>query len=195
MAVLPGSLALTTIPDGALATAADLRNNFTAIQTEANALLTVLAGGSAGQVLTGVGTTLTWAGSYAAYTTTWAASGAAPAIGNGTLVGRYAQIGKHVHFTIQLTAGTTTTFGTGAYSFSLPATPAGPSVTVVGAAFAFDVSASSSNTAVVVLTGGNINIHYPATWPSGVDTVYGQTTPWTWATSDTMNISGVYEAA
>src|SRR3954462_7830039 len=61
MAVLPGSLALKTIPDGALATAADLRNNFTAIQTENNAVLTALGAGTSGDVLLGNGTTVTFA--------------------------------------------------------------------------------------------------------------------------------------
>lgn len=61
MAVLPGSLALMTISDGALATAADLRNNFTAIQTENNSLLTILGAGTAGDVFTGVGTTVQFA--------------------------------------------------------------------------------------------------------------------------------------
>lgn len=61
MATLPSNLALTVIADGALAVAADVRNDFSAIQTETNALLGILGGGAAGQVLTGVGTTMTWA--------------------------------------------------------------------------------------------------------------------------------------
>lgn len=61
MATLPSSLALTTISDGALATAADLRNNFTAIQTENNSLLTILGAGTAGDVFAGVGTTVQFA--------------------------------------------------------------------------------------------------------------------------------------
>lgn len=57
MATLPGNLALTSIADGSLIVAADHRNNYAAIQAEANALLTILAGGTAGQVFTSSGTT------------------------------------------------------------------------------------------------------------------------------------------
>lgn len=46
MPVLPGSLALTVIADGSLAVAADVRNNFTAIQTDVNALIALLANGN-----------------------------------------------------------------------------------------------------------------------------------------------------
>lgn len=61
MPVLPSSLALTNIPDGTLAVAADLRNNYAAIQVAANALIDALNDGAAGDVLGGVGTTLTFA--------------------------------------------------------------------------------------------------------------------------------------
>lgn len=46
MPALPGSLALTNIPDGASIIAADHRNNYTAIQTAVNALIALLANGT-----------------------------------------------------------------------------------------------------------------------------------------------------
>lgn len=49
---VPGSLALSTIADGSPRIAAPVRNNFSAIQTLANAVVTLLSGGTAGQVLT-----------------------------------------------------------------------------------------------------------------------------------------------
>lgn len=61
MATLPSSLALTSIADGSLIVAADHRNNYNAVQTEANALLTILGAGVTGQVFTGNGTTVAWA--------------------------------------------------------------------------------------------------------------------------------------
>jgi hypothetical protein len=56
------------------------------------------------------------------YTPTWTASAGVPAIGNGSLTGRYRRIGKTVDFEVALLAGTTTTYGTaGAFwSFGLP---------------------------------------------------------------------------
>lgn len=61
MPSLPSSLGLTNIPDGAVIVAADHRNNYNAVQTALNSLLTILAGGSAGQVFgSGGGTTVAW---------------------------------------------------------------------------------------------------------------------------------------
>src|SRR5688500_12750202 len=62
-------------------------------------------------------------GTWATYTPTWASSGTQPAIGNGTLAGRYASVGKIVYVKLRLVAGSTTTFGTGDWTFSLPVAP------------------------------------------------------------------------
>lgn len=61
MPVLPSTLALTNIADGALAVAADHRGNYSLIQSAFNTLLGELDDGTAGDVLTGVGTTILWA--------------------------------------------------------------------------------------------------------------------------------------
>jgi len=58
------------------------------------------------------------------YTPVWSTSGTAPAIGNGTITGRYAILGKVIVCHINLIAGSTTTFGTGTQSFTLPFTAA-----------------------------------------------------------------------
>lgn len=57
---------------------------------------------------------------WTSYTPTWTTQVSSPAVGNGTLVGRYKIIGKTMHLAIKLTCGTTTTFGTGYWKFSLP---------------------------------------------------------------------------
>lgn len=54
------------------------------------------------------------------YTPTWTAATTNPALGNGTLVGRYRRIGRTVLCRIHLVAGSTTTFGSGALRFGLP---------------------------------------------------------------------------
>ncbi|MGA4942135.1 hypothetical protein [Streptomyces cinereoruber] len=58
---------------------------------------------------------------WTSYTPSWTASGSAPAIGNGVLKGRYKRLGKRVEVVIFQKMGVTTTFGTGTYSWSLPA--------------------------------------------------------------------------
>jgi hypothetical protein len=46
---------------------------------------------------------------WTAYTPTWTSDSGSPSIGNGTLVGRYKQLGKTVFFNLKLTYGSTTT--------------------------------------------------------------------------------------
>ena len=57
---------------------------------------------------------------WTAYTPTWTAATTNPTLGNGSIVGRYRQIGKTVTFSVALTIGSTTNIGQGAYGFGLP---------------------------------------------------------------------------
>ncbi len=59
-------------------------------------------------------------GPWTAYTPVWTASGTAPSLGNGTLTGFYRRVGDSAEIQIQMLSGTTTTFGTGTYYFSIP---------------------------------------------------------------------------
>jgi hypothetical protein len=63
-------------------------------------------------------------GAWTTYPCTWSTNtGTQPAIVNGSIVAAYIQIGKTVHFRIQVTFGSTTTFGANAFQLSLPVTP------------------------------------------------------------------------
>lgn len=75
----------------------------------------------------------TFYGAWTAYTPAWTAS-TNPAIGNGTITGRYMKIGRTVLVEINLICGSTTTFGSGSWNFSLPAASAATGITKVGAA-------------------------------------------------------------
>src|SRR5579864_7885838 len=59
-------------------------------------------------------------GAWASYTPSWTGSSTNPSLGNGSLTGRYTQIGKVVLFSVVLTAGSTTTYGSGFWTFTLP---------------------------------------------------------------------------
>ncbi|MFD3925804.1 hypothetical protein [Streptomyces sp. NPDC058614] len=59
-------------------------------------------------------------GVWNSYTPIWTAATTNPAIGDGTLTGRYAVVGKVCHFTAFVVFGSTTTYGSGGYSLSLP---------------------------------------------------------------------------
>ena len=79
----------------------------------------------AGQRLTGADlNTATQQSAWTSYTPTWTSTGTAPVLGNGTIVGYYAKVGRLVTTKIAMEGGSTTTFGSGNYSFSLPLTAA-----------------------------------------------------------------------
>lgn len=125
-------------------------------------------------------------------------SGTAPAIGDGTLTGRYHQVGKTVFFNIVLSAGSTTTFGSGTsadtvglWQFDLPVQAL--------EAFAATTSlrdnslpANVSSSADCRNTSGGTNAIIRVNVPSG--TAVNAQRPFVWASGDTMKISGVYEA-
>jgi len=54
------------------------------------------------------------------YTPVWTATTTNPSIGNGSLFGRYTIVGKTCTCNFNLTAGSTTTFGSGNWEFSVP---------------------------------------------------------------------------
>lgn len=112
--------------------------------------------------------------------------------GNGTLVGKYMQAGKLIHYSIKFTAGSTSTFS-GNVQITLPFAVAGAD----GSAFAFPVGQAglvdSSGTArgyrTAISTGTTVNLR------AEDGTNVNGTVPWTWATGDIIEINGSYEAA
>jgi hypothetical protein len=125
------------------------------------------------------------------YTPTWTASTTNPSLGNGALTGRYKAIGKTVFLQIQFEAGSSTTFGSGHWKFSLPVAAYSGSSAVLSATFldngtqwyaALATSEYDNNTAYVV----------PITTASGP---VGPTIPFTWTSTDKMTICGSYESA
>lgn len=70
-----------------------------------------------------------------AFTPTWGSSGTAPALGNGDLRGTYQRNGTMVFATYQLTIGSTTTLGSGSYTFTLPRADYASAVVVNGGGF------------------------------------------------------------
>jgi hypothetical protein len=134
-------------------------------------------------------------GAWTAYTPTWTGNTTNPAIGNGTIVGAYQKTGRTVSFRILLTAGSTTTFGTGFYSFGLPtgitaAAGATGSYTPIGQVVAVDNSTTLIYEATAcLLTASAFIIRYQT---GGLVT---NIAPVTFATSDIIAINGTYEAA
>jgi len=125
-----------------------------------------------------------------AFTPTWASAGTQPALGNGTLTGQYERRGKRVTATLQLVAGTTTTFGTGAWSFSLPF--AGGANHYIGQARLADSSTGVNQIAMTLLTSSGSTVSLIS---EGSNVSVDLNTPFVWATGDSATITITYLTA
>lgn len=139
---------------------------------------------STGIISTGLGA---WTG----YTPTWASSGTAVSLVNGTITGRYIKIGRYVAFTGKMTAGSSTTFGTGSYSWTTPTSMDATSGNVPSFyATIVDASPAARYMRTGILVSGTAFQFF-----SEAGTVVGQTSPMTWASGDTITFAGWYESA
>jgi hypothetical protein len=135
-------------------------------------------------------------GADTAYTPTWGSSGTAPAIGNGSIIGAYSQIQKRVFFRVGVTFGTTSTFGTGNYTLTLPVAPSSgiPYWSFLG----YALQGGNAYTLTLDVNGGSTSaaLNYQSSLV-GLKTRVTPTAPLTW-TATTGNgfwFSGTYEAA
>lgn len=137
------------------------------------------------------GTTQRWRlvqhvqGGTIAYTPVWTGSISNPAIGNGTLTGNYLLRGTELVTLIQMTAGSTTTFGSGFWQFSLIGglTPSGVSL---GVALSIDIGGGVNYPGVSSYSGfgsgGLLAINTAAN--ANVDSTH----PFAWANTDIFRI-------
>ena len=137
-------------------------------------------------------------GAWSTYVPTWGVTGGtASTIGNGTLTGRYQQIGKTVHVSAQITMGSTTTYSANQWTLSLPA-PAvtSPSLRQIIPGRVYDSSPFNGYLAVGhVNTDPNvIALEVQSAVGAGTDAMR-QGFPITYATGDLVMVSGTYEAA
>lgn len=86
--------------------------------------LRILLAPSSGLTVGPTGLAVTGGTVWSTYVPVWQGSTTAPTLGNGSIEGYYSQSGKTVHFSIELTLGSTSKRGVGAYSFTLPVAPA-----------------------------------------------------------------------
>lgn len=152
------------------------------------------AGLSAGQVLTA--STMNSIGAQSeTFTPTWTSSGTAPAIGNGTLTGRYFRINKLVFVQTLFIAGSTTTYGTGDYRFALPVTARAGlyGFMPTGIARIFDSSANTLYLGQTSFRSGSTTVM--EAFATGTNTAVGATFPMTFAVNDEISFVYWYEAA
>ncbi|WP_435601441.1 hypothetical protein [Streptomyces sp. C10-9-1] len=154
-----------TIPSPVEGMMAWLQDTNTLTEYNGSAWVTVLSGGA-----------------WSSYTPSWTAATTNPVLGNGTISGEYTRVGDTVTFAAYITAGSSTTFGSGGWSISLPVQSAAtmdrigdvmvgdatsPTLYSMGAAY---IAASASHAALYVggvQDGGRISATYPQTWADG----------------------------
>jgi len=109
------------------------------------------------------------------------ASGSAFSLGNGDAVGAYSLVGNRVRTQVSFTMGSTTTFGSGTYSVSLPFTSANNSLTSLGTSF-FNDSGTGLNAGIVrVVPASSTATMWTGSVPA---TQVGTTSPQTFAVND-----------
>lgn len=133
---------------------------------------------------------------YAAWTTytpTWSGP-TPPTLGNGTLTGRYIKIGRTVTVSIILTVGSTTTLGSGAYTYSLPFTVASASVHYLGSARLVGTDVWHGQTSVS--TGASsANFTFPTSGTNTKSANQSGTVPETLAAGTTVRATVTYQAS
>jgi hypothetical protein len=140
------------------------------------------------KLIAGTGTSWAWA--------TWAPTYNNISVGNGTVVSKFIQVGKTVHFKWVLTFGSTTTYAA-SQTVSLPVTAAAGytnGIDILGQGVGYDSSAVAAvpmmaaynSTTTFYIRGIDLNaVFYNST----------STVPYTWAVGDIISLSGTYEAA
>lgn len=131
---------------------------------------------------------------WTSYTPTWTAATSNPVLGAGTLLGRYMKIGRTVLYHINLVTAADTTYGSGAYSFALPATSANVGCSYVGSSHLLAGTRWGGQNIV----GPNVATTSPFFPTNSTTTTLSQQTPTvpaTLASGHQVRMTGTYEAA
>jgi hypothetical protein len=144
--------------------------------------------------LSGVGAAWT------SFTPVWTAVTTDPAIGNGTIQGKFCRVNKLIVAQISATFGSTTTYGSGHFLFEYPVESVAPTTAfdrILSSGHFFDASGAGSyplqaSCQSVSTTEFRVQVFSNA---SQVIQVLGATVPLTLASTDTFQINFCYEAA
>ena len=139
-------------------------------------------------------------GAWTTFTPTFTSIGAGTdwAIGNATTSAAYMRVGRTLFFRVQVTWGTTTTFGTKALGMSLPLASIAYSGTnpVLGEAAFYDASAAENYSGRVAYRG-QTEVQFFQTGVSATYVKNGNVTstlPFTWVSTDQLNAQFYFES-
>lgn len=130
-------------------------------------------------------------GAWQTYTPAWTGTGSNPAIGNGTITGRYIQAGKIVHGNVRIVMGSTTTFGSAGWIIGLPV--AAQSAAVLS--FLAHLKDASAGEHLGMVRGNTANDVIPFSISSAPMGLVTGAVPFAWTTSDEFVLNFTYEAA
>lgn len=162
-------------------------------QTAANVTATLTGGGYLTQ-------TALDATGWTTYVPTWGAASSNPTLGNGTKLGRYIRIGKLVFVQVWFGFGSTTTFGSGIWSWTLPITakdgwaPGSGNPFGVGGGTCMLNKSSPANVAggfAFLWDVGSPEWRIRCCSDAGVSLAQG--VPWTWGANDDFQVNLWYE--
>lgn len=124
-------------------------------------------------------------GAWTSYTPSWTSAGTQPALGNGVLAGKYRITGKTVELVVSVVFGSTTTWGTGQWYFTLPA-----SVTHAFYCFGICMCYGSSNYFMGALQTAASGTYFLAWAPTSTANpamvAVTATSPFTWANTNSI---------
>lgn len=129
----------------------------------------------------------------ATFTPTWTGSGSNPSLGDGTLTGHWQKIADKLHwFTIYLAYGSTSSAGTGFYSFgNLPFTVKSTSPAEQVVAAQIRDSGTARFTATGILSAGATTVGQIIVGDATGARQFSGTVPITLATGDTCIVEGI----
>lgn len=130
---------------------------------------------------------------WTSYTPAWAGT-TDPVIGNGTLTGAYMSAGKLTHVSISIIMGSTTTYGSGTWSLSLPNTLVG-TMRFPFTGIARDTSAGQFYPLRTAGSVAPLGLMCDGTTAGGPLRSVTPTIPFTFANTDELHLFGTYETA
>ena len=136
------------------------------------------------------GSWVIWDTQWQTYTPAWTSSGTQPALGNGAVTGKYLRKGKVIEVHIALVAGSTTTYGSGQYYFSVPFGTIGAvhtSIVIVGEAWVIN-QGNYYMTGMPNIQGNNLSVFLPVSTASTAMGQWSATSPWAFKNTDQISI-------
>ena len=128
------------------------------------------------------------------YSPTWTAASSNPSIGNGTITGRYKQIGKTVFVNVKISMGTTTTFGSGNWRISLPVNAFETYSVILPTTFLSNGNAWYQGLSYTEYDGNTSYV--VSVWDKGAtgSAAVSSTIPFSWTSTDALTFCGSYES-